>query len=95
MQRLRGIARPADAVAWSPPLPGGTWDYRSEPRGLSDWTARDAAAVASALDLGLGVLAQRILADTFPGAVVAPAADGRHEALRVACRPPAQSVTPP
>jgi hypothetical protein len=86
--RVRGPAPPADAVAWSPPLPGGSWTFRSPPQGWTDWAARDAALVAAELDVGLGLVAQSILADAYPRDFAAPAAEGRDETLRTACPAP-------
>lgn len=78
-------------------VPGLHADWTSDRQGWFTWAANDAARIEAEIGLAVGVLAQRMLADTFPDAFQPPPS-GRPDALRVTCRPPAPPaapVTPP
>lgn len=92
------LREPDAGPAASPPaarrVPGTDETWRSDSQGWFHWAANDAALVETEIGLAVGVLAQRILADTFPDAYQRPPS-GRPEALRVTCRPPAEAAASP
>jgi hypothetical protein len=75
-------------------VPGVTGNWASEGQGWFTWAANDAVLLETEIGLAVGVLAQQVLADTFPDAFQPPPS-GRPEALRVTCRLPAASAASP
>lgn len=68
----------------------GTWSWNSAPRRYFDWAAEGGAALEAELGLAIGVLAQRILSELYPGEVPAPPGPrgSARQALRVGCTTP-------
>ncbi|MBR0674232.1 hypothetical protein [Neoroseomonas soli] len=75
-------------------VPGqGMWHWNAEPRRDFAATADEGRALQADIAVAIGVLAQRMLADVFPGSVEPPPtrAGERANALRANCPP----VAPP
>jgi hypothetical protein len=85
---------PAASPAAARRVPGTYETWTSERQGWFHWAANDAALLETEIGLAVGVLAQWILADTFPDAF-RPPPRGRPDGLRVTCRPPAPPAAVP
>jgi hypothetical protein len=65
----------------------GDWSWSGPGSRYFDWAARDGAALQEQLEIGIGIVAQTILADLYPADFQRPPRQGA-EALRTRCPAP-------